>query len=122
MDTQTYRDALTTERDTVTAELNRIAQYNTQTGDWEAKPAEPADDADPNDAADDAEDATERQALVADLETRFRNIERALLKMDNENYGNCELCGKTIEAARLSVNPAARTCIADRERESELTL
>ena len=28
-------------------------------------------------------------------------------------YGNCEVCGKPIGAARLEAKPAARLCIAD---------
>lgn len=122
MDIQTYKTRLEEEQKHVVSELHHIASYNEKTGDWEAKPSGPADDADPNDAADDAEESTEREAMVSDLETRYRNIKRALEKIDEGIYGICEISGEKIETKRLDANPAARTNIANRDRESELSL
>ena len=116
------KSKLTAEAAVVTKELEKIATYEQSTGDWQAMPAGPADDADENEAADDTEDSTERQAIVAELETRYRNITKALLKLENGKYGLCELCGQEIEIDRITVNPAARTCIRDRDRESELSI
>ncbi len=122
MDTSTHAKKLEEEKELIVNELSAIAHFNESTGDWEAKPAEPADNADQNDAADDQEDSIERQALVADLENRYRNLKRALEKIEAGTYGTCELCQKPIEENRLEANPAARTCIADKEREAELPL
>jgi RNA polymerase-binding transcription factor DksA len=122
MDIERYREQLESEQQNVTEELQAIATYNKMTGDWEATPAGPADDADPNEAADDAEESTEREALVSNLEIRYRNIKRALRKIEAGTYGICEISGEEIEPARLEANPAARTSIANRERENELPL
>lgn len=43
------------------------------------------------------------------LETRLQNIDLALEKIENKNYGVCESCGKQIEIERLEVEPSART-------------
>lgn len=104
----------------VATELETIAVRNAATGDWEPVPAQPAEPSDPNVAADTAEDSMERQATVEALEIRFRNIARALEKAADGQFGICEICKAEIEMARLEANPAARTCIADKERESEL--
>jgi DnaK suppressor protein len=106
----------------VATELESIAVKNPTTGDWEAIPAQPAETSDTNVTADTAEDSSERQAILADLETRFRNIERALEKAATGTYGICEVCGNTIEIERLEANLAARTCVADKEKESTLPL
>lgn len=122
MNPEEAKKKLSEELATITNELKGLAVYDESTGDWQPKPAGPADDTDPNSAADESEDSTERQAIVAELETRYRNVTRALEKISVDSYGICELCGKTIEAKRLNVNPAARTCIDDRDREAELAV
>lgn len=43
------------------------------------------------------------------LETRLQNINLALEKIEKENYGFCESCGKQIETERLETEPSART-------------
>ena len=111
MNPEEAKKKLSEELATITNELKGLAVYDESTGDWQPKPAGPADDTDPNSAADESEDSTERQAVT-----------RALEKISVDSYGICELCGKTIEAKRLNVNPAARTCIDDRDREAELAV
>ena len=51
-----------------------------------------------------------RIGLVAELETRYNNIKKALENINNGTYGICLLCGKKIELDRLNANPAAKTC------------
>lgn len=122
METNTYQEKIEQELSLVQSELEAIATKNAASGDWEAKPSEPADDADANDAADVAEESIERQAIVADLETRYRNLQKVIEKIAAGTYGVCELCGNKIETERLDANPASRTCIADKDRESELVI
>lgn len=122
MNTDKYKTQIQTDLETVTNELQGIAVYDEATGDWRPVPEGAADDADPNEAADTAEDSIERQGTVAALETRYRSIKRALDKFEAGTFGICEICGQPIEPERLEVNPAARTCIADQDRERELPL
>ena len=122
MELNTYKLRLEDELGKIHAELSTIAAHNPTTGDWEAKPEAPAETSDENLAADAAEDGMERQGAVAALETRFRNLTRALSKIEDGTYATCELCSDIIEEERLVANPAARTCITDRDRETELPL
>lgn len=118
-----HKAALEAERAALTEELNQIASYNEQTGDWVAIPDQTElGDADENVEADATEEWNERRALMTQLETRYRNLERALEKFAAGTYGTCEISGEPIEAERLAANPAARTCLAHKEEEAQLPL
>ena len=107
----------------VTYDLESIAVYDEQTGDWVAKPAGgEVGEADPNVGADVVEDWNERRATVGQLETRYNNIKRALAKIADGTYGVCEVSGETIEEDRLAANPAARTCKDHMDQEDSLPL
>lgn len=118
-----HKARLELESEQVIQELKSIASFNEETGDWEAVPvADDLGNADENVEADAVEEWDTRRSVVAQLETRYRNINRALEKIANGTYGICELSGEPIEEARLTANPAARTNIANRDRERELPL
>jgi RNA polymerase-binding transcription factor DksA len=122
MDIETYKIRLEEELKQVSDELSKIASYDQATGDWEAKRPTSTESSDENLAADVAEDSVERQGEVAALETRFRNLTRALKKMDDGTFATCELCSDIIEEPRLVANAAARTCITHRDQEAVLPL
>lgn len=118
-----YKIRLESDLQEVIAELETIAKQDPTSGDWVAVPAvEELGNADENVEADGVEEWNERHATVAELETRYRNIKRALEKIVSGAYGVCEISGEPIEPERLAVNPAARTNIANRDRERELSL
>lgn len=122
MDYQTHRLSLTAHRDRLTAALKTLGTLDPViAGDWVSTPEEDiSTEADENVTADRMEAATERDAELAALETEYRNVERALQKLDDGTYGSCEVCGETIEAERLTIEPAARTCITHRDEEVAL--
>ncbi len=51
-----------------------------------------------------------RIGIVAQLETRYNNIKKALQRIEDGTYGVCLISGKKIELDRLNANPAAKTC------------
>ncbi|MBE9516472.1 MAG: TraR/DksA C4-type zinc finger protein [Proteobacteria bacterium] len=52
-------------------------------------------------------------AIAAEQETReLREVESALLRIQQDNYGICAACGEAIPVARLQANPAATCCVA----------
>ena len=53
----------------------------------------------------------EVEALSGQLSETLTDIEDALAKFDNGNYGECESCHRRIPEARLEAMPAARLCI-----------
>ncbi len=124
VDTTAYKARLDTLLIDITAELETLGVRNPDVpGDWIATPDTNAhNETDTNLEADKVEDSNERQAVLAELETRYNNIQRALSKIDAGTYGVCEISGEEIESDRLDANPAARTCKAHLEDESQLPL
>src|SRR4051794_12745166 len=53
----------------------------------------------------------ENRALASQLREQLDDVERALGKLDDGRYGQCDVCGSPIGEARLEVMPAARFCI-----------
>ncbi len=54
----------------------------------------------------------ETEALARELSDALADVERALGKLQDGQYGRCERCGKEIAPARLEAVPAVKTCIA----------
>lgn len=50
-------------------------------------------------------------ALIAELTLQVSDAEAALARMDDGSYGICTNCGEPIDAARLSIMPAATLCM-----------
>lgn len=123
MSQQEYTQKLEHELATIVAELQTIAIQSPETGDWVAVPdSTDTASADENIQADLTEEWNARRAIVSQLETRYRNITRALTKIERGTYGICEISGKPIEPERLAVYPAARTNMENADREKELPL
>jgi RNA polymerase-binding transcription factor DksA len=114
--TDLYKKALEVLLKEVTVELSDIAVHNQVTDDWEIQLPE-SSEPDEDVQADASENADEKVAELAELETRYRSIMRALEKIAAGTYGICEISGESIEEDRLAVNPAARTCKAHMEAE-----
>jgi RNA polymerase-binding transcription factor DksA len=53
----------------------------------------------------------ETEALVGELRSALREVERALERLEQGTYGICEKCGRPIAPARLEAMPAVTTCI-----------
>lgn len=122
-DTTTYKARLEELLVAITNDLAELGVRNPENpDDWIATPEDVQDEADPIDTADKVEDWNERVATLAELETRYNNIRRALGKIPDGTYGVCEISGEPIEADRLDANPAARTCKAHMEEEKDLPL
>ena len=122
IDTTAYKQKLEEELIKITEELSGLGIHNPENpDDWIAVPKEEMKgEADPNVAADQVEDWDERRAVLAQLETRFNNIRRALRKISEGTFGTCEVYGEPIEGDRLDANPAARTCKAHMNEENNL--
>ncbi len=123
IDTATQKNTLLDLKTAITSELETLAVYHPSTDDWEARfDFESTEESDSDLVGDVAEAAEERIATLALLETRYRNIVRALQKIEAGTYGICEVSCEPIEADRLMANPAARTCKAHLNDEVDLPL
>ena len=94
-------------------ELKTVGRKNPRNlGDWEAVEGgeTTVDNAEDGDIAESIETYENNSAILEQLETRFNEVKRALEKIEEGTFGKCEVCGMEIESARLSANPAAKTC------------
>jgi RNA polymerase-binding transcription factor len=57
------------------------------------------------------------QALADRVAEALDQTERAIARVDEGTYGNCESCGKPIGEARLEAYPRATLCVACKQRE-----
>lgn len=112
IDTQLFKTKLEEEKKKLEESLAGVGQINPNNpSDWEGK-AENIDEEsiDPNDVADNIEEYESNTAITSELEIRLKNINAALLRIEEGTYGVCRVCGKEIESDRLEANPAAETC------------
>ncbi|MFA5628963.1 MAG: TraR/DksA C4-type zinc finger protein [Dehalococcoidales bacterium] len=61
--------------------------------------------------ADAATEFEKNLALGMQKQTNLELIERALSKIDEGSYGICDICGKSINPARMAILPYANLCI-----------
>ena len=109
--TQKYKIKLEEEKKLLESELANIGQLDKKTGDWEAVPEEQINpEADENDLADRSEDYDERVGTLSALEARLNEVKNALKEIEDGKYGQCDICGKSIESDRMDANPAAHSC------------
>jgi DnaK suppressor protein len=59
----------------------------------------------------------EAERLATELRDALDEVDAALQRLTDGTYGNCEICGKPIGAARLEAMPAARLCIVDAAKQ-----
>ena len=61
--------------------------------------------------ADEMQEYDNMLSVEHNLELRLKDINLALEKMKNGDYGTCEKCHKEIEEERLLANPEAKLCM-----------
>lgn len=99
----------------------RAAGMQNDAGEWEARDTDVDETATETDElADRMEEYGEKRAEVGEIQIHWRNIERALEKVEAGTYGACEVCGETIEEDRLEINASARTCKTHMDEEAGL--
>jgi DnaK suppressor protein len=102
-------------RRTLREELERFASEDPKvSGDWDTK--FPVHDGGTGssaleDATDEVEEYATRLPIEFSLETRLKDVNLALKKIEKGEYGICENCKKRIPQKRLQASPAARRCI-----------
>jgi RNA polymerase-binding transcription factor DksA len=123
MDTTAHEIILQKNLHIITQQLKDIAVYIDDTDDWQIKTdGTSLAESDTDLLADASEAADEQVTELAELENQYKAITRALQKITAGTYGICEIAGESIEEARLSANPSARTCIQHKEEEYRLSL
>ena len=120
LDIETLKQRLLAEEKELKEQLSGLGQQKSEdSDDWDPKSEEEEreHDSDLNVRADNLEEMAETNAVVSDLEIRYKNVTDALERMEKGTYGTCEVSGEPIEPDRLEANPAARTCKAHMDTE-----
>jgi len=114
MDIQKHKTKLLQEEARLELELTDLGFLNVHNGrDWTAKSdPETRETADQNVMADADEQQEANKAIVNQLEVRYKNVQDALVRLEDGTYGICSKCNTAIEPARLDANPAAATCMS----------
>ncbi len=113
LDLDYFQKQLLDEKTKIEGELAEIAERNPEApSDWNVVyPNMNVEHADKNEAADEEEELENRVSLEAGLESRLRDINEALERIQHGKYGVCSIDGEAVDEARLRANPAALTCI-----------
>lgn len=117
-----FKQKLEEEKGLLEKELKTVGRINPDNpNDWESKPSNTEFlAADTNEVADSIDDYEQNTAILKQLEIRWNNVKSALERIDKGTYGVCAISGEKIEHERLEANPAARTCLTHKDKESEL--
>lgn len=114
MNKQDIKEKLEQEKAAIEKQLATFANKDPKLkGDWDSR--FPKFDGNIEEAADEVEEYGSRLPVEFSLETRLRDVNIALEKLEKGEYGKCEKCAKAIEKERLEVHPAARFCMKHQE-------
>ena len=111
--------ALLKEQDLLTKELETIAAPDPNLpGDWDIRHEEWGEDQITSseelytgENVNESDEDMKNKALSDRLELRLKEVNDALKKIENGNYGICNTCKNPISLERLKANPAAKTDI-----------
>ena len=111
----TFKKLLETEKNKLITELKTVAKENPSVAHgWEAIATDlDSDSADANETADEIEEFDENIGIVEKLAAQLELVNQALEKVQAGTYGQCEVCGESIDEGRLKANPSATTCLKD---------
>jgi len=94
------------------AGLDRLAALERDhTGMVDAAGSTNADDEHDPEGATIAFEREHVAALLDQTREHLSQVDAALRRLDDGDYGHCERCGKQIAAGRLEARPTATTCI-----------
>jgi RNA polymerase-binding transcription factor DksA len=110
-----YKEKLLIEKSILEDEIESLGTIESSPSHFEVKERESISSAEEMSVADSFEISETKDAILEQLENRLLDVLRALLKIDANTYGVCEISGEEIEEDRLEANPAARTNKANRE-------
>jgi RNA polymerase-binding transcription factor DksA len=117
MNISNYKTLLNKEQEKLTEAMSMIGIMNTDiAGDWVVH-TEASDEREPGLLADIEEEKQTNSGILDTLEERMQEVQLALARIENGNFGVCMICGNKIEEKRLEANPAATTCLSCNMKE-----
>lgn len=106
------RKKLEADKDKLTKELKSFAQKDSRLkGNWLTRfPFFGLGRSHKDENAEEIEEYENLLPIEYALELRLKDIDDALIKIQENRYGQCEKCKKEIEPERLEIVPEARLC------------
>ena len=98
----------------------KLAEIDTQLGDMERPPTDQGSISFGKRVGEGTSIAVDRLTQVAahdQLQRTRADVVRATQKLDEETYGECDVCGQPIPKGRLEARPWAVLCVADATRQ-----
>ncbi|GAA5143049.1 TraR/DksA C4-type zinc finger protein [Pseudonocardia adelaidensis] len=109
MDPDRARDLLTGELSALDDRL-RAAAENREEASADTLGHEGALSQHPGDYGTEVNTTMEADLRVHTIEEQRRRVQDALERLDEGEYGRCQVCGREIDDERLEARPEARTC------------
>ena|SRR3989344_5450278 len=99
------------EKKTLESELSKFAHRNTKAAitDYHSNFPQMGDKEDEN--ASEVAQFSDNLSLEDELEKALRDVESALVSIENGGYGSCKYCKQEIDKRRLSARPTSSSCI-----------
>ncbi|MCB0076848.1 MAG: TraR/DksA C4-type zinc finger protein [Anaerolineales bacterium] len=95
-----YKRHLLAERDDLLQKIERLREDVKVELEFEAEEGDP-----------ELPEREKNLALLATFEQQLEEIEVALERVDDKEYGICQNCGKPIDPERLAIVPEAQYCV-----------
>ena len=113
------KSQLQTRKQQLENQLNEFATKDPNLkDDWDTKyPRVPQGNLE--EAADEVEEYTTKLNVEFNLETQLKDVNAALSKIEQGNFGICEKCKNPIALERLKVSPEAKLCQSCNESQVE---
>lgn len=112
MNIDQQKQKLILEKEVIEKDLNALGRELGDSGDWIVVADNRSEEhADPLDEANITEELESDIAVLNVLEQRHTQVEKALLAIEEDKYGICDVDGCKIPEDRLMANPSATTCI-----------
>lgn len=106
------KGALEEQKKSLVKELESFAKEDKNLSDnWKAKYPNRDNGGNMEEEADETQEYDNLISLEHSLELKLKDVNSALEKIKNGDYGTCEKCGKEIEEERLKAVPEAKLCM-----------
>ena len=111
MNLEHFKKRLLDKEHELVANIGRLEREARSSGEPEVR-----DSADDASAAEGASESLQEAAFASQTLTEVRD---ALQRMKDGTYGQCTVCGRRIEPARLEAIPWAKYCLEDQEKHDK---
>lgn len=103
------------ERKRLSIELDKLKGETASSSEWrEGSPFGKREE-----EADEATNLEKRLVMEKHLTDSLSEIDRALSKAKSGSYGICDMCGKSIEPARMDAMPTATLCLKCKSKQAK---